>query len=98
MKSRPASEHTPPVQTDLRRAYRLEYLTIGWNVAEAVIALTFGILAGSLALTAFGIDSVIEVFSAVVVLFELRGHGDHDRHQGAERRFLQLIGGGFFLL
>jgi len=86
------------VQTDLRRAYRFEYLTIGWNVAEAVIALTFGILAGSLALTAFGIDSVIEVFSAVVVLFELRGHGDHDPHQGAERRFLQLIGGGFFLL
>ena len=78
------------MQTDLRHAYRLEYLTIGWNAAEAVIALTFGILAGSLALTAFGIDSVIEVFSAVVVLFELRGHGDHDpdghyqhdRHRG----------------
>jgi divalent metal cation (Fe/Co/Zn/Cd) transporter len=86
------------VATDLRRAYWLEYLTIGWNVAEAVIALTFGIIAGSLALTAFGIDSVIEVFSAGVVLSELRGHGSHDPHEGAERRSLQLIGGSFFLL
>jgi divalent metal cation (Fe/Co/Zn/Cd) transporter len=86
------------VRNDLRLAYRLEYLTIGWNVAEAAIALTFGILAGSLALTAFGIDSVIEVFSAVVVLFELRGHAGHDAHEGTERRFLQLIAGSFFLL
>jgi divalent metal cation (Fe/Co/Zn/Cd) transporter len=86
------------VAIDLRRAYWLEYLTIGWNLAEAVVALTFGIMAGSLALTAFGLDSVIEVFSALVVLFELRGHGGHDPHEGAERRFLQLIGGSFFLL
>jgi divalent metal cation (Fe/Co/Zn/Cd) transporter len=84
--------------TDLRRAYWLEYLTIGWNVAEGAIAITLGVLAGSLALTAFGLDSVIEVFSAVVVLFELRGHAGHDEHERAERRFLQLIGGSFFLL
>jgi divalent metal cation (Fe/Co/Zn/Cd) transporter len=84
--------------TDLRRAYWLEYATIGWNAAEAVVALIFGVLAGSLALTAFGIDSVIEVFSAMVVLFELRGHGGHDPHEGAERRSLKLIGGSFFLL
>jgi divalent metal cation (Fe/Co/Zn/Cd) transporter len=86
------------MRNDLRRAYLLEYLTIGWNVAEAAIALTFGVLAGSLALTAFGFDSVIEVFSAVVVLFELRSHVGHHAHEGAERRFLQLIGGSFFLL
>jgi divalent metal cation (Fe/Co/Zn/Cd) transporter len=86
------------VRNDLRRAYWLEYVTIGWNTAEATLALTFGLMAGSLALTAFGIDSVIEVFSAVVVLFELRGHGGHDPPEGAERRFLQLIGGSFFLL
>lgn len=89
---------THRVIEDLRRAYLLEYATIGWNAAEAVIALTFGVMAGSLALTAFGIDSVIEVFSATVVLFELRGHGSHDSHARAERRSLQLIGGSFFLL
>jgi divalent metal cation (Fe/Co/Zn/Cd) transporter len=85
------------VKQDLRRAYRLEYATIGWNAAEAAVALFFGIRAGSLALTAFGIDSVIEVFSAGVVLFELRGHGGH-QHEGSGSRFLQLIGASFFLL
>jgi divalent metal cation (Fe/Co/Zn/Cd) transporter len=86
------------VEHDLRRAFWLEYLTIGWNVAEAAIALTFGIIAGSLALTAFGIDSVIEVFAAVVVVFELRGHGRHGEEHGAARVFLGLIGTSFFLL
>jgi len=85
------------VPHDLRRAYRLEYITIGWNAAEAVIALTFGFLAGSIALTAFGFDSVIEVFSATVVLIELRSHHDHAEGR-AEQAFLRLIGGSFFLL
>ena len=82
---------------DLRRAYRLEYATIAWNSAEAVIALIFGFLAGSIALTAFGFDSVIEVFSAVVVLIELRSHHEHAEGK-AEQIFLRLIGGSFFLL
>jgi divalent metal cation (Fe/Co/Zn/Cd) transporter len=86
------------VASTLRRAYQLEYATIGWNTAEAIVALIFGLRAGSIALTAFGFDSVIEVFSAVVVLFELRGHSGEDAHKVAERRTLQLIGGGFFLL
>jgi divalent metal cation (Fe/Co/Zn/Cd) transporter len=94
----PFSVHTRSVETDLRRAYWLEYATIGWNTAEGVIALTFGFMSGSLALTAFGVDSVIEVFSAAVVLFELRGHEGRDSHERAERSFLQLIGGSFFLL
>jgi divalent metal cation (Fe/Co/Zn/Cd) transporter len=90
--------HTPMVRSDLRRAFRLEYATIAWNAAEAAIALTFGILAGSLALTAFGIDSVIEVFAAVVVLFELRGHTGRGEEHDPARLFLGLIGGSFFLL
>jgi divalent metal cation (Fe/Co/Zn/Cd) transporter len=85
------------VPHDLRRAYRLEYLTIAWNAAEAAVALTFGFLAGSIALTAFGFDSIIEVFSAAVVLIELRGHHNHAENQ-AEQIFLRLIGGSFFLL
>jgi divalent metal cation (Fe/Co/Zn/Cd) transporter len=84
--------------SQLRRAYVLEFGTIGWNTAEAIIALTFGIRSGSLALTAFGLDSVIEVFSAVVVVSELRGHSGDETHKKAERRSLRLIGGSFFLL
>jgi len=87
------------VNPQLRRAHRLEYATIAWNIAEAALALAFGVLAGSLALVAFGLDSVIEVFSAVVVVIELRSH---ERHGGEgshlERRFLQLIGASFLLL
>jgi divalent metal cation (Fe/Co/Zn/Cd) transporter len=82
---------------DLRRAYRLEYLTIGWNVVEGVIALILGFLAGSIALTAFGFDSVIEVFSAVLVLIELRSHHEHAEGK-TEQVFLRLIGSCFFLL
>ncbi len=86
------------MQPDLRRAFWLEYATIGWNLIEAAVALTFGFLAGSLALTAFGIDSVIEVFAAVVVLIELRGHESQGEEHGPARIFLGLIGGSFFLL
>ena len=82
----------------MRLAFALEFATIIWNAAEAALALTFGFLAGSLALTAFGIDSVIEVFAAVVVVIELRGHGNHAEEEVGERIFLRLIGASFFLL
>jgi divalent metal cation (Fe/Co/Zn/Cd) transporter len=51
-----------------RRALRLEYLTVGWNVLEAVVAIGAGVLAGSVALIAFGADSSIEIVSAVGLL------------------------------
>lgn len=47
----------------VRRGDRLEYLTIGWNLLEAVIAIVAGLVAGSIALVGFGLDSVIEVAS-----------------------------------
>ena len=56
-----------------RRAVRLEYLTIGWAGTEAVVALAAGLVAGSVALVAFGADSGIELISAVVVMLRLRG-------------------------
>lgn len=86
------------VNPDLRRAHRLEYATIAWNSIEAAVALIFGIRAGSLALTAFGLDSVIEVFSAGVVVMELGSHENHLVGSHAERTFLRLIGASFFLL
>ena len=76
-----------------RTARRLAYLTIGWNVVEAVVAIVSGILAGSLALTGFGIDSTIETLSAVVVLWRL-----NDASGEREERALKLIAVGFFLL
>ncbi len=79
-----------------RRALRLEYATIAWNVIEAVVAVAAGLAAGSIALVGFGLDSTIEVFAASVVVWELRGveHGSEER----ERRALRLIAVSFFVL
>lgn len=76
-----------------RRARMLAWGTIGWNVIEAFVAIGSGLVAGSLALVGFGIDSSIEVFAAVVVLWRLRGI-DEER----EERALKLIAASFFLL
>jgi divalent metal cation (Fe/Co/Zn/Cd) transporter len=82
-----------------RRAVRLEQLTIGYNLAEGLIAVTFGVLAGSIALTGFGFDSWIEVAAATVVLqrllAELR-HGQVDETR--QRRALRFIAITFFAL
>ena len=51
-----------------RRAVRLEWFTVSWNVVEAVVAIGAGIIAGSVALIGFGADSGIEVISAVALL------------------------------
>lgn len=77
----------------LRRGLWLEYLTASWNLIEAVVAIGFGIAAGSIALVGFGFDSVIEVFAASVVVWELRG-AEEDR----ERLALRLIAASFFVL
>lgn len=79
-----------------RRALRLEYATIAWNVIEAVVAVAAGLAAGSIALVGFGLDSTVEVFAASVVVWELRGveHGAEER----ERRALRLIAVSFFVL
>lgn len=56
----------------LRRGVRLEAVTVGYNALEAVIAIAAGLAAGSVALTGFGLDSVIEVTSGVVLWWRLR--------------------------
>ena len=66
----------------LRRAFRLEALTVGWNIVEGVVAVAAGAVAASVALVAFGIDSFIETASAVVVGWRLL---DELRHRSAER-------------
>ncbi len=55
----------------IRAAFRLEWLTLGWMVVEAAVAIGAGLAAGSLTLTAFGLDSVIELGSASVLIWRL---------------------------
>jgi len=77
----------------LRRAFQLEYVTIAWNTLEGIVAIVAGLSAGSVALVAYGLDSSVEVFASVVVVWELRGS---DR--SGERRALRLIGAGYIVV
>jgi len=77
----------------IRRGRRLEYLTIAWNSAEAAVAIVAGLLAGSIALVGFGLDSAIEVFSGAIVLWRLLA--DSER---SERLALKVVGGSFLAL
>lgn len=78
-----------------RRAFGLEYATMTWMVAEAAIAITAGVITASIALVGFGLDSVIELFSAGVVIWQLRGEiAGQDR----QTRAVRLIGVTFFAL
>jgi divalent metal cation (Fe/Co/Zn/Cd) transporter len=82
-----------------RRAVQLEQFSIGWMLIEAGVAITAGVIAGSLALTSFGFDSVIELASAVLVLGRLRAEQRGGRaNEQAERRVLRIIAVTFFAL
>jgi hypothetical protein len=62
----------PVVQTLLlRRGLLLEYLTLGWNVVGVVIVLTAAYNARSVALAGFGLDSLIEIFALIIVVWQL---------------------------
>ncbi len=76
-----------------RRGIRLELFTVGWNTVEAAVAITAGIGASSVALIGFGLDSIVEVSAAGVVLWQFVGVPE-DR----ERLTLRLIGASFFAL
>ena len=81
-----------------QKALYLEYFTVGWNVLEGVIAITAGVLAGSIALVGFGLDSYIEVASAVVLIWRLRKQGDEEEEEQAEQRAILVVGVTFIAL
>jgi divalent metal cation (Fe/Co/Zn/Cd) transporter len=77
---------------------RLQYVTMVWNSAEAVVALTAGFVAGSIALVGFGFDSVVEVTSGAAALWRLGHDSDEVKREAAERRSLRIIGTCFLIL
>jgi divalent metal cation (Fe/Co/Zn/Cd) transporter len=87
------SVDTPDRILLLRRGFRLEYATLGWNVVGIVILAFAAVTARSVALAGFGLDSLIEIGASTVVIWELAGTG-----QVRRRRALHLIGVAFALL
>lgn len=82
---------------DVQRGRWLEYLTVGWNSLEGVIAIGAGVGAGSVVLVGFGLDSVIEVTSGAALLWRL--HMDApERRERAERISLKIVGVSFLAL
>jgi divalent metal cation (Fe/Co/Zn/Cd) transporter len=100
-----------PTATDrdrhLRDALRLEYLTVGWNVIEGVVAVTAALAARSVALLGFGLDSFVETASALVLVWRLGAERnataagaalDHAAVERLDRRAHRLVGLSLFLL
>jgi divalent metal cation (Fe/Co/Zn/Cd) transporter len=77
----------------VHRGLALEYATLGWNVVGSVIVLAAAVLAQSVALAGFGLDSLIEIVASLVVVWQLRGIA-----QAREARALRIIGSAFLLL
>jgi divalent metal cation (Fe/Co/Zn/Cd) transporter len=79
-----------------RRARLLAWIGIAWHVAEALIAVIAGIVAGSIALIGFGADSMIEAFAGLVVVWLFTGSRLGSNH--AERLAQQMIAISFYIL
>jgi len=83
----------------LQRGRRLEYFTVAWNSLEAIASIAAGVLAGSIALVGFGLDSVIETTSGVALLWRLHHSNDVEhRRESSERIALRIVGVCFVLL
>ena len=80
------------------RGRRLEYVTIGWNCLEGIVAIVAGVLAGSASLLGFGVDSVIEVASGSAVLWRMSRDADAAARERAERNALRVVGTCFLAL
>jgi divalent metal cation (Fe/Co/Zn/Cd) transporter len=79
-----------------RRARQLSWLSLAWMSAEGTIAIVAGILAGSIALIGFGIDSAIEGVASLIIVWRFTGTRLHSER--AERRAQKLVAVQFFLL
>ena len=89
--------------TLLRRALRLEYLTVGWNIIEGIIAIAAAMASGSVALLGFGIDSFVESASGSVMIWRLLAErnadeDDEERIEQVERRAQKLVAASLILL
>ncbi|MET7283590.1 cation transporter [Kribbella sp. NPDC005582] len=77
-----------------RRAQLLAGASVAYNVIEAIVAVSAGLVAGSVALVGFGLDSVVEVSSGLIIIWQFR----HPLPETRERQALRLLALSFFAL
>jgi divalent metal cation (Fe/Co/Zn/Cd) transporter len=92
----------PRREEHIKEAISLEHLTIGWNIVEGVIAVSAALLAGSVALLAFGLDSFVECASGAVMLWRLLAERNNnlslEQIEDIEHRARRWIAASLFLL
>lgn len=93
-----ATPTTPNRHALVRRGQKLEYFTIAYNSLEGLISIVAGLIAGSVSLIGFGLDSLIEVTSGAALLWRLHHDPDHSRRERVERTTLRMVGGCFIAL
>jgi divalent metal cation (Fe/Co/Zn/Cd) transporter len=83
-----------------KKALFLEYFTVGYNLLEAFVAILFGSLANSIALIGFGLDSIVESLSGMVLVWRLLKHGkiSPEQEEKIERRAQGFVAITFFIL
>jgi divalent metal cation (Fe/Co/Zn/Cd) transporter len=85
-------------EDDVRRGQRLEYFTIGYNTLEGMTSIIAGLIAGSVSLIGFGLDSLIEVTSSAAVLWRLHHDPNVLLREQVERTTLKIVGACFVAL
>lgn len=79
-------------ETVAHRGKRLEHFTIAWNTIEGLVAVAAGVVAGSISLVGFGLDSFIEVVSGAALLWRMSVDADIHRREANERLTLRIVG------
>jgi divalent metal cation (Fe/Co/Zn/Cd) transporter len=89
-----------PKEKLYKKGLYLEYFTVGYNVAEAVVSIVFGHIANSIALIGFGLDSVVESLSGTVLIWRLRQHGkvSEEKEDAVEKKATKFVAITFFVL
>jgi divalent metal cation (Fe/Co/Zn/Cd) transporter len=82
----------------IKRGRRLEYFTIAYNSLEGLVSIMAGLIAGSVSLVAFGIDSVIEIISGAALIWRLQHDLNPERRDAAEQITLRIVGSCFIAL
>jgi len=83
-----------------KRALFLEYFTVGYNLLEAFVSILFGSMANSIALIGFGLDSIVESLSGMVLVWRLSKHGkiSAEQEEKIEKRAQMFVSITFFVL
>jgi cation diffusion facilitator family transporter len=88
------------LEKEFKRALRLEYFTVGYNILEALTSVLFGIIAASIALIGFGLDSIIESVSGLILIWRLTRHNkvSEEQEQKIEKKAIKFVAITFFII